>query len=82
MSARAEKTTDRTPEFDLANRLALRPKEAADVLGVSERTLRQMLPELPVVRRGGVVPLVEGENLRAQVGTLTDEFKARLVVDI
>ncbi len=30
----------------LANRLALRPKEAAVALGVSERTLHQMLPEL------------------------------------
>jgi excisionase family DNA binding protein len=36
-------------------RLALRPKEAAEVLGVSERTLRQLLPELPTVRRGNIV---------------------------
>ena len=39
----------------LRDRLALRPKEAATALGVSERTLRQLLPELPTVRRGGVV---------------------------
>ena len=36
-------------------RLALRPKEAAEALGISERTLRQLLPELPTVRRGNVV---------------------------
>ena len=28
----------------LANRLALRPKEAAEALGIGERTLRQILP--------------------------------------
>ena len=41
------------------HRLALRPKEAAEALGVSERTLRQMLPELPHIRRGGsiLIPL-------------------------
>ena len=45
----------------LADRLALRPKEAAQALGIGERTLRQILPELPHVRLGGVVLLpVEG----------------------
>ena len=39
----------------LEGRLALRPPEAAKTLGVSERTLRGMLSELPHVRRGGVV---------------------------
>jgi len=37
--------------------LALRPKEAAEALGISERKLREMLPELPHIRRGGVVML-------------------------
>ena len=46
-----------TERLHLADRLALRPKEAAEALGVSERTLRQMLPELPHVRVGGVVLL-------------------------
>ena len=45
-------------------RLALRPKEAAEALGISERTLRQLLPELPHFRRGGVV-LLPVEELRA-----------------
>ena len=36
-------------------RLALRPKEAAQALGLSERKLRELVPELPHVRRGGVL---------------------------
>jgi hypothetical protein len=36
-------------------RLALRPKEAAAALGISEGTLRQLRPELPTIRRGNVV---------------------------
>jgi excisionase family DNA binding protein len=50
-------------ELNLADRLALRPKEAAMALGVSERTLRTLLPRLPHVRVGGVV-LVPLEGLR------------------
>ncbi len=41
----------------LDERLALRPAEAADALGIGERTLRQLLPTLPHVRIGGVVLL-------------------------
>ena len=41
--------------LDLQSRLALRPKEAAAALGVSERKLRQMLPDLPHVHECGVV---------------------------
>lgn len=40
---------------DLSCRLALRPKEAAQALGLSERKLREILPELPHVRVGGAV---------------------------
>ena len=47
----------------LADRLALRPKEAAQVIGVSERTLRDMLPQLPHFREGGVI-LLPVEPLR------------------
>jgi excisionase family DNA binding protein len=49
--------------FDLRGRLALRPREAAEVLGISERTLRQMLPELPHYRAGGCV-LIPVDDLR------------------
>ncbi len=47
----------------LVDRLALRPKEAAEALGISERTIRQLLPELPTVRRGNIV-LVPVAGLR------------------
>ncbi len=47
----------KSSEFGLSNRLALRPAEAAQALGIGERTLRQILPELPHVRVGGVVLL-------------------------
>ena len=39
----------------LADRLALRVAEVAEALGLSERTIRQILPELPVVRIGTAV---------------------------
>ncbi len=39
----------------LSHRLALRPREAAEALGISERKFRGLLPQLPVVREGGVV---------------------------
>src|SRR5262245_44243801 len=42
---------------NLSDRLALRPREAAEALGLSERKRRELLPELPHVRRGGVVLL-------------------------
>ena len=42
-------------DFDLRNRLALRQSEAAKVLGISIRTLRNLTPYLPTVRAGGVL---------------------------
>ncbi len=42
------------PSF-LAGRLALRPREAARALGIGERTLRQILPEIPHVHVGSAV---------------------------
>ena len=59
--------------LDLRGRLALRPVEAAEALGISERRLRSLLPQLPHVREGGVVLLpVEGLRRwleeRAKVG--------------
>ena len=48
--------------------LALRPKEAAHALGISERTLRQMLPELPHLRVRGVV-LLPVEELKEWLRT-------------
>jgi excisionase family DNA binding protein len=45
--------------LSLANRLALTVAEAAQVLGVSERHIRNLLPELPHVYLGGrpVIPV-------------------------
>lgn len=57
MSKDSEKT------LRLADRLALRPKEAAAVLGLSERAFRALLPSLPHVRAGGAV-LVPVDALR------------------
>jgi excisionase family DNA binding protein len=55
--------TDSGERLHLADRLALRPKEAADALGISERTLRQLLPELPHLRAGGCV-MIPVDGLR------------------
>ena len=40
---------------DLSTRLALRPKEAAAALGISERALRVVAPELPKLWIGRTV---------------------------
>jgi excisionase family DNA binding protein len=58
--------------LNLHSRLSLRPKEAAEALGISERTLRQMLPELPHVRAGGAI-LLPVDTLREW---LRDQAKA------
>jgi excisionase family DNA binding protein len=47
----------------LSSRLALRTKEVAAALGISERSVRQLLPELPTVRRGNIV-LIPVDQLR------------------
>ncbi len=49
----------RTPEQPEPERLGLRPIEVAKALGVSERTIRQILPEIPHLRIGTaiVVPI-------------------------
>ncbi len=62
-----KKTHAIASEFALP-RLALRPREAAYALGISERTLRQILPELPHLRVGGVV-LLAVEELRVWLRT-------------
>ena len=60
----------------LSERLALRPKEAAEALGISERTLRQLLPELPTVRRGNIV-LVPVAGLREWLRAESEAEKGR-----
>jgi hypothetical protein len=56
----------------LSERLALRPRELAAALGVGERTVRALLPEIPHLRVGGVVliPVKPAERwLEEQVAT-------------
>ena len=48
-------TPPRDEPIRLEGRLALRPVEAAQVLGLSERTLRQILPQIPHLRAGSAV---------------------------
>ena len=58
MTDAADRGAKAAPEpVDLQGRLALRPKEAAQALGIGERTLRQMLPELPHIHLGQAVLL-------------------------
>jgi excisionase family DNA binding protein len=73
---------------DLAARLALRPKEAAEALGISERKLREMLPELPHTRLGGVVmipvkPLESwlAERAKAEAGR-ADKVAQEIIDDL
>ena len=47
----------------LDSRLALRPAEAARALGLSERALRQILPQIPHLRAGSAV-LIPVDALR------------------
>jgi excisionase family DNA binding protein len=49
--------------LSLADRLALRPREAARALGLSERAFRALLPRLPHVRAGTAI-LIPVEALR------------------
>ena len=55
-----------TPEVRLADRLALRPREAAAALGLSERAFRGLLPRLPHYRAGNAV-LIPVDSLRKWV---------------
>jgi hypothetical protein len=76
------------PGVRLADRLALRPVEAAAALGISERKLRDLLPRLPHVRLDGVVVLPvdqlrkwlagQAESQRSRVDTAVEEILADL----
>jgi hypothetical protein len=64
------------PPLDLANRVALRPAEAARALGVSERKLRELLPRLPHVRLDGIVVLPV-DQLRRWLAEQTEIHRSR-----
>jgi excisionase family DNA binding protein len=74
------------PEFALANRLALTVEEAAATIGVSERHLRTMLPEIPHCRVGArvvipVEPLKEWLRGRAQTEKAGADQVAQEILD-
>jgi len=69
-------------ELGLSSRLALRPKEAAQALGLSERKLREVLPQLPHVRVGGAVLLpVEGLQAWLREQSRTEQSRVETVVE-
>ena len=76
------------PAVRLADRLALRPREAAAALGLSERTFRSLLPSVPHLREKGAV-LIPTDLLREwlrdrakvrerRLDELETEFSARI----
>ncbi len=82
MSKRASNKDAVRPSFSLRDRIALRPREAADVLGLSVRGLRQILPRLPHFRVGTAV-LVPVDMLREWVREQAriEEARVRDVVE-
>ncbi len=74
------------PDVQLADRLALTVPEAAAVIGVSERHLRSLLPEIPHCRVGSRV-VVPVDSLRrwlrdrAQAEQQGAESMAREIVE-
>ena len=69
-------------EIDLQNRLALRQDEAAEVLGISVRTLRNLTPYLPTVRMGGVLLYpVEGVREWLRTEAINQEAQADAIAD-
>jgi len=90
MSAeRVGKTNEGCEVLDLSSRLALRPKEAADALGVGERTVRRWMRDnaLPYRRLDGVVLIPRRaleQWLEEQIHeeTKTDELAAQILDDL
>ena len=86
MGSEGYKGPHERPSSGGAPRLALRPPEAAEALGISERKLREMLPELPHIRRGGVLmipiePLRRWLEEQAQRGSPSTEAVVDDVLD-
>jgi hypothetical protein len=80
--------TDSDERLRLSDRLGLRVPEAARALGISERQLRQLLPELPHTRLGGCVVLPvdalrewllkQAQARKSRVDTAVDEVLASI----
>ncbi len=71
------RASDLIERLHLADRLALRVPEAARALGISERQLRQLLPQLPHMRLGGCVVLPV-DPLRRWLSEATKAGKSRV----
>jgi excisionase family DNA binding protein len=68
---------------NLASRLALRPKEAAETLGIAERTLRKWMKDegLPFLRVDSVVLIPRDDLLRWVEVRVNCEEKTDSLVD-
>ena len=81
----------RDPGLNITGRLALTVAEAAEAVGVSERHLRSLLPEIPHTRLGErvVIPVKAFEEWlserakaeRARVDQVADEIMAAFSSD-
>ena len=67
----------------MADRLALRPKEAAASLGIGEKTLRKWMKDegLPFLRLDGVVLIPRGDLERWMEGRVGSERRTETIVD-
>jgi excisionase family DNA binding protein len=79
----------KTDTIDLNTRIALRPREAAEALGVSDRTLRTWMrdEELPYIQidRGILIPiadLTEWINERRIRKSTADDLAAEILADL
>lgn len=68
----------------LGSRLGLRPSEAAAALGISERSLRKILPELPYTRLGTsiVIPVDALQHWLAERVSSRDQQAERTAQEI
>lgn len=79
----------KTETIDPNSRIALRPKEAAETLGISERTLRTWMrdEELPYLRidRGILIPVADLKDWiheRLIQKTAADDLAEKILADL
>ncbi len=67
----------------LADRLALRPKEAAEALGISQRTLRKWMRDdgLPYLRLDGVVMIPRGQLEAWMAARVDTEYRSTVLAE-
>ncbi len=74
---------DRPRCLHLADRLALRPKEVAEAVGVSEKTLRKWMRDdgLPYLRLDGVVLIPRGQLEAWMAARVDTENRSTVLVE-